>query len=191
MNFPGHRRIGNGIDRPPSRLANVSLDFGAMHPLYIVYLNGPDIASLALDDAEILDAVESGLEAQGRNAAVLEQGVCLVPENSALGHFNVLAGVVRPMRLAGVKVVGDFAANQAIGLPPEIGVLTLFDPDTGEPVAILNATPICGMRGGALTAIGAKHLARKDSKILAHIGAPGAAHWNIRLLNHLFDFAEI
>jgi ornithine cyclodeaminase len=47
------------------------------------------------------------------------------------------------------------------------------------------------MRTGAVTAIGAKYLARKDSKILGHIGARGTAYWNVRLLNHLFDFDEI
>src|SRR5712675_1911784 len=47
------------------------------------------------------------------------------------------------------------------------------------------------MRTGAVTAIGAKHLARKDSRILGHIGARGTAYWNVRLLNHLFDFDEI
>jgi ornithine cyclodeaminase len=47
------------------------------------------------------------------------------------------------------------------------------------------------MRTGALTALGAKYLARKDSKILGHIGARGTSYWNIRLLNHFFDFEEI
>ena len=44
---------------------------------------------------------------------------------------------------------------------------------------------------GAVTAIGAKHLARKDSRVLGHVGARGTAYWNVRLLDHLFDFAEI
>jgi ornithine cyclodeaminase len=47
------------------------------------------------------------------------------------------------------------------------------------------------MRTGALTALGAKHLARKGSKVLGHIGARGTAYWNVRLLDHLFDFDEI
>jgi ornithine cyclodeaminase len=72
-----------------------------------------------------------------------------------------------------------------------MAVLTLFDPATGAPVAILNATSITDMRTGAMTAVGAKYLARKDSKILGHIGARGTSYWNIRLLNHFFDFEEI
>ena len=162
-----------------------------MHPLHIVYLNGPDIERLCLTDREILDAVERGLEAQGRKQVVIEPRVHLVPENSALGHFNVLRGVIRPLELAGVKVVGDFVNNHEIGLPSEIGMLTLFDPTTGAPLAIINATSITGMRTGAMTALGAKYLARRHSRVLGHLGARGTAYWNIKLLDHLFDFDEI
>jgi len=42
-----------------------------------------------------------------------------------------------------------------------------------------------------MTAIGARHLARKTSRVLGHIGARGTAYWNVRLLDRLFDFAEI
>jgi alanine dehydrogenase len=47
------------------------------------------------------------------------------------------------------------------------------------------------MRTGAVTAIGAKYLARKGAKVLGHVGARGTAYWNVRLLDHLFDFDEI
>jgi len=162
-----------------------------VHPLHIVYLNGPDIARLALSDAEILAAVNAGLTAQGRGEVVLEPRVHLVPVDSAVGHFNVLRGVIHASGLAGVEVVGDFVNNHEIGLPSEIGLLTLFDPATGVPLALINATSITVMRTGAMTAIGASYLARKSSKILGHIGARGSAYWNIRLLCQFFDFDEI
>src|SRR3546814_8640775 len=47
------------------------------------------------------------------------------------------------------------------------------------------------MRTGAVTAIGAKYLARKTSKILGHVGARGTAYWNVRLMDRIFDFDEI
>jgi ornithine cyclodeaminase len=47
------------------------------------------------------------------------------------------------------------------------------------------------MRTGGVTAIGAKYLARENSKILGHIGARGTAYWNVRLLDRLFDFEQI
>src|SRR5271155_3154767 len=162
-----------------------------MHEIYLTYLNGPDIARLNLSNDEVLDAVEGALDAQGRKAAVIEPRVHLIPKDSAQGHFNVLRGVLHPLDLAGVKVVGDFVDNYKIGLPSELALLSLFDPSTGVPKAILDATSLTNMRTGAVTALGAKYLARKGSRVLGHIGARGTSYWNVRLLNHLFDFEEI
>ena len=162
-----------------------------MQPIHLTYLNGPDIERLALTDDEILGAVERALEAQGRAQVVIEPRVHLVPHDSSLGHFNVLRGAVLPLGLAGVKVVGDFVNNYKVGLPSELAVLNLFDPDTGVPKAILDATSLTDMRTGAVTALGGKYLARKNSKVLGHIGARGTSYWNVRLLSHFFDFEEI
>ena len=162
-----------------------------MPPIDLTYLNGPDIEALALADDEILAAVEGGLRAQGLGQTVIEPRVHLVPESSDKGHFNVLRGVVAPLGVAGVKVVGDFVGNWQVGLPSELGLLSLFDPATGAPRAILDASSLTDMRTGAVTALGAKHLAGKDAKVLGHIGARGTAYWNVRLLAHLFAFDEI
>jgi len=162
-----------------------------MQQIHLTYLNGPDIAALALTNDEILAAVESGLKAQGLGQTVIEPRMHLVPESSDKGHFNVLRGVVKPLGFAGVKVVGDFVDNYQRGLPSEMALLNLFDPETGMPKAILDASGITDMRTGALTAIGARHLARKNSKVLGHIGARGTAYWNVRLLDHVFNFDEI
>jgi ornithine cyclodeaminase len=162
-----------------------------MNPIYIDYLNAFDIEALDLSNDEILGAIETSLGAQGRHETVIEPRVHLEPDASFHGHFNVLRGYVAPLGLAGIKVVGDFVDNYKLGYPSEFGVLNLFDPRTGVPKAILDATAITDMRTGAVTAMGAKHLARKGSKVLGHIGARGTAYWNVRLLDHLFDFDEI
>ncbi|MBK7469936.1 MAG: ornithine cyclodeaminase family protein [Betaproteobacteria bacterium] len=160
-------------------------------PIYLTWLNGPDVARLALSDDEILAAVETGLKAQGEGRTVIEPRVHLVPESSDKGHFNVLRGVVWPLGVAGVKIVGDFVGNFERGLPSEMALLNLFDPRTGMPKAVLDASAITDMRTGAMTALGGKYLARKDARILGHIGARGTAYWNVRLLDRLFDFDEI
>ncbi|HTH81246.1 MAG TPA: ornithine cyclodeaminase family protein [Ramlibacter sp.] len=157
----------------------------------IHYLNHQDVQALALTDEEILRAVEDSLAAQGRGETTIEPRMHLVPEKDWPGHFNVLRGYVRPLNLAGVKVVGDFYRNYEQGLPSELAVLNLFDPKTGAPVAIIDASDITDMRTGAVTSIGAKHLARRNSKVLGHIGARGTSYWNVRLLDRIFDFDEI
>ena len=163
-----------------------------MKPVYIDYLNGPDLEALAINDDEILQAIETSLASQGRGECVIEPRMHLMPKAGVEGHFNVLRGAIgAPINLAGVKVVGDFVDNYKLDLPSEVGMLTLFDPRTGIPRAIIDATAITEMRTGAVTAIGAKYLARKNSRVLAHIGARGTAWWNVRLLDKLFDFDEI
>jgi alanine dehydrogenase len=162
-----------------------------MSEIYLHYLNHLDVQALAMTDAEIVAAVEEGLLAQGRGETTIEPRMHLVPEKDYPGHFNVLRGYVRPLGVAGVKVVGDFYRNYEIGLPSELALLNLFDPRTGVPVAIIDASDITDMRTGAITAIGAKHLARKNSKILGHIGARGTSYWNVRLLHSIFHFDEI
>jgi alanine dehydrogenase len=162
-----------------------------MQPIYITFLNRLDIEELALTDAEILAAIEASLGAQGRGETVIEPRMHLRPGLSN-GHFNVLRGAIAaPIDRAGIKVVGDFVDNYKIGLPSELGVVLLLDPRNGTPQAILDGAGITDMRTGAVTAVGAKYLARKNSKVLGHIGARGSAYWNVRLLDHLFDFDEI
>ena len=159
--------------------------------LHIDYLNAPDVAALSLTDDEILTAVEAGLRAQGEGRTVIEPRMHLIPDAAFNGHLNVLRGYVGPLALAGVKIVGDYVDNYRQSLPSEMGLLNLFDPRTGRPVAIIDAAGLTDMRTGAVTALGAKYLARKSSRVLGHIGARGTAYWNVRLLDRLFDFDEI
>ena len=162
-----------------------------MPELHLTYLNRPDVEALELSDDEILRAVEGGLRAQGSGETVIEPRVHLRPDESFRGHFNVLRGYIAPLGRAGVKVVGDYVGNYELGLPSENGLLTLFDPRTGVPQAVIDAAGLTDMRTGAVTALGARHLARPGARVLGHIGARGTAYWNVRLLAHLFDLDEI
>ncbi|MEM7292844.1 MAG: ornithine cyclodeaminase family protein [Pseudomonadota bacterium] len=162
-----------------------------MDAITLRYLSGPDIAALELSNDEILDAVDEGLIAAGRGETVIEPRLHLHPDPAFNGHFNVLRGYIAPMQYAGFKIVGDFVNNYQRGLPSEMALLNLFDPRTGTPLAVLDASGITDMRTGAVTALGAKRLAPANPKVLGHIGARGTAYWNVRLLDHYFDFDEI
>jgi len=154
-----------------------------MTAIELTYLSGPDVDALALTDDEILASVRDVLAHQGRDETVIEPRMHLFPErvqDAGKGHFNVLRGATA--QDAGVKVVGDFVDNHRLGLPSEMALLLLMDPATGVPVAIVDATAITEMRTGAVTAVGAEHLARPDARVLGHIGARGTAYWNVRLL---------
>src|ERR671933_1931466 len=134
-----------------------------MDEIWISWLNGPDIERLALTNDEILEAIETSLKAQGEGQTVIEPREHLVPDPAFRGHFNVLRCYVAPLGVAGVKVVGDYVENWRLGLPSELALLTLYDARTGVPTAIVDATEITERRTGAVTALGARHLASRGS----------------------------
>ena len=162
-----------------------------MAELAIRYLSGHDVERLEIGPDAILAAVEGALLAQGRGQVVLEPRVHLVPDPAFDGHFNVLRAYVAPLDVAGVKVVGDYVGNWRLGLPSELALLTLYDPRTGAPRAIVDATAITEWRTGAVTALGARHLARAGARVLGHIGARGTAFANVTLLDRVLDLDEI
>jgi len=160
--------------------------------VYIDFLNRFDIEALNFSDTEILETIEHSLTMQGRGETSIEPRTHIQPRAGVEGHFNVLRGWIGgEIDSAGTKVVGDFVDNYKQGRPSEYDLLTLFDPRTGAPKGIIDATGITEMRTGAVTALGAKYLASENPKILAHIGARGTAYWNVRLLAAQFDFDEI
>ncbi|MBW3602635.1 MAG: ornithine cyclodeaminase family protein [Actinobacteria bacterium] len=150
-----------------------------------------DVERLGLSRPAVLAAVEAAVRAQGDGDVVLEPRVHLRPPNDGAGHFNVLRGHLGPQRVTGVKVVGDFVGNHRLGLPSEPALVTLYDPDTGVPLAVVDATALTSARTGAVTALGARHLARRDARVLGHVGTRGTAWWNVTMLDDLFDFDEI
>jgi alanine dehydrogenase len=160
-------------------------------PLEIRFLSRADVDSLAIAPADVIAAVEGALRAQAEKQVVLEPREHLVPDASFDGHLNILRAYVAPLGLAGVKVVGDYAGNWRLGLPSELALLTLYDPRTGVPVAIVDATELTEWRTGATTVAGARYLARSDSRVLGHVGARGTAFSNVTMLDSIFDFDEI
>ena len=163
-------------------------------PLWLRFVSGPDIDELGLTPADVVAAAGDVVAAHGRGETVFEPRTHLVPDNGGRGHFNVLRGHVSSLGergVSGVKVVGDFVPNYELGLPSELALLTLYDPWTGVPQAIVDATLITEVRTGAMTAVGARHLARPDAKVLGHVGARGTAHSNIVMLDAMFDLDEI
>ena len=73
---------------------------------------------------------------------------------------------------AGVKWYGSNIANREKGLPRSILMFTLNDPDTGAPLAHMSANLLSAYRTGAIPGVGARHLARRDSRVIGLLG-PG------------------
>ncbi len=155
------------------------------------FLNRTQVEQLAPPAKELVDVVASGLIAHGKREVVLPPKAHLQLDHIFNGHFNILPSYVAPIGRAGVKVVGDYVDNWKHDLPSEIALLTLYDPKTGVPCCIMDATSLTWMRTGAVTAVGAIHLARPDSSVIAHLGARGTAFNNIRLMAARLPLKEV
>lgn len=88
------------------------------------------------------------------------------------GHadLDIKSGNLNEEEIFGLKVVSWYGANPEKKLPALFGTSLVFDINTGAPKAVLNAGPITAYRTGAAGAIGAKYLARKESKQLLMVG---------------------
>ncbi|WP_369922315.1 tyramine oxidase subunit B [Marinomonas polaris] len=73
---------------------------------------------------------------------------------------------------SGVKWYGSNIANREKGLPRSILMMILNDIDTGAPLAYMSANLLSAYRTGAIPGVGARYLARKDSKVIGLLG-PG------------------
>lgn len=75
-------------------------------------------------------------------------------------------------QMAGVKWYGSNVENRDKGLPRSILTMMLNDKDTGAPLAFMSANLLSAYRTGGIPGVGAKYLARQDSRVAAIIG-PG------------------
>lgn len=73
---------------------------------------------------------------------------------------------------AGMKWYGSNVANRDKGLPRSILTFMLNDVDTGAPLALMSANLLSAYRTGAVPGVGARHLARKESRVVGIVG-PG------------------
>lgn len=75
-------------------------------------------------------------------------------------------------QMAGMKWYGSNVENKKVGLPRSILMMMLNDKDTGAPLALMSANLVSAYRTGGIPGVGAKYLARKDSRVVSVIG-PG------------------
>ena len=75
-------------------------------------------------------------------------------------------------QMAGMKWYGSNVENKKVGLPRSILMMMLNDKDTGAPLSLMSANLVSAYRTGGIPGVGAKYLARKDSRVVSIIG-PG------------------
>ena len=105
--------------------------------------------------------------------------------------MNAMPAYLGDVDVAGIKWVGGFKGNPAIGLPYITGMILLINPKNGVFIAVMEGAHITALRTGAASAVFAKWLARKDSSVLTIIGAGMQGRMHLRAMNRVFNFKEV
>jgi ornithine cyclodeaminase/alanine dehydrogenase-like protein (mu-crystallin family) len=71
----------------------------------------------------------------------------------------------------GMKAICVFPGNPSLGKDAHQGMVMLFSQETGEPLALMNASQITAIRTAAVSAVATRLLARPDAVELGIIGA--------------------
>ena len=104
------------------------------------------------------------------------------------GFFGVMPASGESM---GIKLVTYYPGNAGTDLPTHMAVIALFDPKTGEPLALMDGRYITEMRTAAVSAVATDALATPDAKVLALLGAGVQGRAHLEALRHVRQFEEI
>lgn len=162
--------------------ANTKIDF--------VYLSEPDmIAAGVTDMAQCVDTMDdmfkllysgdyrmAGPNNDSHGAMMMfpdESPFPNMPKNTADRRFMAMPAYLGGgFQTTGVKWYGSNTENRGKGLPRSILTFMLNDTDTGAPLALMSANLLSAHRTGAISGVGARYLAKKDSKVVGILG-PG------------------
>src|SRR4029450_1957964 len=140
----------------------------------ILILNHAEVEQL-LPMAGCIDVVAEGLAALARGQAHQPLRMVVRPPG-AIGLMGLMPAYVSGERAAyGLKAVCVFPGNSALGKDAHQGSVILFSAETGELLALMNASAITAIRTAAASAVATRLLARPDAGDLAVLGAGGAA----------------
>lgn len=93
--------------------------------------------------------------------------------------LDIRSGNLMDSNVYGLKLISYNENNTQLGLNKVNATSLICDAKTGQPIALLNAAPITSYRTGAAAGIGAKYLARDDSKNLLIVGCGNIAIYSI------------
>ncbi len=123
-----------------------------------------------------LKTVEAAFKAFGRDKAYQPPKSYLTFESGDLRSMPAYIND-RGMNVAGIKSVTVHPDNhKKFSLPTVMATILLTDPGNGFNIAVLDGTYITNMRTGASGGVATKYLSRKNSKVMALIGAGAQAY---------------
>lgn len=136
----------------------------------ILILSHAEVESL-LSMRECIGVMEETLSALARGEMHQPLRTVVCPPGVAGVIAMMPAYKAGAAAMFGLKAICVFPGNPAKGKDSHRGGVLLFSGDTGEPLAMMNASAITAIRTGAVSGVATRLLAREDACDLAIIGA--------------------
>jgi len=143
-----------------------------------------------LTPAEYNDCVEHAFRMHGLGRVYMEPKGHIVLDRYP-GEWEVMPSYIEEPEAAACKWVSIREGNAKYGLPAVFSILVYTHPETGFPLAICDGSHHTLMRTGASAAVSAKWLARKDSTVLAIVGAGSVAKGTLATCDVVFPWREV
>jgi alanine dehydrogenase len=153
-----------------------------------LWLPESDVQAL-LPMGDLIDAMQQALV--HFSAGCVVQPVRMVMEFGGAAFFGLMPAYDPASGLVGAKLLTVVPGNLAKGLPSHQALIALFDPQSGEVLAIVDGRFITEARTAAVSAVSARHLARPDAAVLAILGSGVQAHSHLEALRLVRDFREV
>jgi ornithine cyclodeaminase/alanine dehydrogenase-like protein (mu-crystallin family) len=118
-----------------------------------------------------IEVMSDALMALAKGQVHLPLRVVVRPSDAAGVMALMPAYISGEQPVYGVKVIGVFAGNPAKGKDSHQGGVLLLSAETGEPLALMNASAITAIRTAAVSGVATRWLARSDASDLAIIGS--------------------
>ncbi len=150
----------------------------AHQPQPILCLSGADVIRL-VDPALAIEALAEGFKALSRGEVQAPpRPMITVPARGIT--LAMLAAA--PGQMITLKTVSVFHGNHALGLESHQALVSLFDPETGAPVAIVDGASVTAIRTTAAAVLTVRELARPEARIVTVVGAGVQGREHVRRL---------
>jgi ornithine cyclodeaminase/alanine dehydrogenase-like protein (mu-crystallin family) len=157
---------------------------------------GASLLVLSADDVERLFTLDRAIASQRAAFTALGLGSAVLPPRLLLPGDSGAVAFCYAARLspdgAAVSKFGSVnPGNLALRLPSVNALVTVLDPETGQPVAVIDGTSVTTIRTSAASAVAASVLARAGSRVLAVLGSGVQAAAHVRALAAVLDLDDV
>ena len=154
----------------------------------MLFLNRQQVESL-LDPDQLIDALAPAMVDLSAGAVSMPSRIA-AQVSDVDGLLGVMPAYVSSSTLA-AKLVAVFPRNADRGMHTHQALLTLFDADTGTPLAVIDGTAITAARTAAGSALATRLLALPDADCLLIVGTGVQARSHARHISRVRDLKEV